>query len=92
MHFYNVSTNEIYTGDIRPGDRIATPEEVSAYQHSLAEQQRLYGYRELRARAYPPLQDVVEALVELQEGRSEKWQMVQAKRATVKALYPKPEA
>lgn len=91
MYFYNMASHELYTGDIRPGDRIATPEEVTAYEQALAEAQRLYGYRELRARAYPPILEVIEALIELQEGRNEKWQTVQAQRLAVKARYPKPE-
>lgn len=91
MYFYNVITQELYTGDIRPGDRLATTEEVAAYEHARAEHQRLYGYRTLRAMAYPPVTEVVEALIELQEGRPEKWYSVQAQRLSVKALYPKPE-
>jgi hypothetical protein len=90
MYFYNMTSHELYTGDIRPGDRVATSEEVNAYEQALAEAQRLYGYRELRARAHPPILEVVEALIELQEGRNEKWQTVQAQRLAVKARTPWP--
>lgn len=45
--------------------------------------------RLLRASAYPSIDSVLEALIEAQEGRSERLQEVIEKRKQVRSLYPK---
>lgn len=48
-------------------------------------------YVEERLREYPPLQDLIVALVEhVVEGRSESLDKIKIKREEVKAKYPKP--
>ena len=47
-------------------------------------------YKEKRKAEYPPLEDVTIALAEKAEGRSEMWDEITAKRATVRTKYPKP--
>ena len=47
-------------------------------------------YSRRRKAEYPPLEDVTIALAEKAEGRSEMWDEITAKRATVRTKYPKP--
>jgi|TARA_R100000049_G_C1922462_1_gene67451 hypothetical protein len=47
-------------------------------------------YADKRKAEYPPLEDVTIALAEKAEGRSEMWDEITAKRATVRTKYPKP--
>ena len=48
-------------------------------------------YQRDRKLQYPPIQDVVVALAEKEEGDDTMWQEITAKRAKVKADNPKPE-
>ena len=47
-------------------------------------------YQRDRKSEYPSLNDVTIALAEKAEGRSEMWDEITVKRATVRAKYPKP--
>ena len=48
-------------------------------------------YQRLRAEAYPPINDLVVALMEDREGRPEMLAEIRSLRAEVKARFPKPE-
>lgn len=48
-------------------------------------------YQRLRAGDYPPIDDLVVALIEDKEGRPEMLAGIQSLRAAVKAKFPKPE-
>ena len=50
----------------------------------------LMEYSRKRKSEYPLLDDVTVALAEKAEGRSEMWDEITVKRATVRAKYPKP--
>jgi hypothetical protein len=55
------------------------------------EQARIHNeqIRLLRAASYPSIDTVIEALIEAQEGRSERLQEVLSKRAEIRSLYQK---
>ncbi len=48
-------------------------------------------YKRQRLVEYPSELDIIEALMEAQEGRPEKLEEIKAKRLEVKTKYPKPE-
>lgn len=52
---------------------------------------RLNAYKEQRKKEYPPMEDLIVALMENAEGRPEMLEEVKLKRAKVKETYPKPE-
>lgn len=56
------------------------------------EEQKLVAYKELRKKEYPPLEEVIVALMEKEEGRPEALDQIKVKRAFIKAKYPKPNA
>ena len=59
--------------------------------HALAQAElERTAYQRLRAEEYPPLDDVVVALIEDREGRPEMLAGIQSLRAAVKAKFPKP--
>jgi hypothetical protein len=51
----------------------------------------LVEYKDKRRREYPKVEDVIEAIFEFDEGRPEKYEAMQIKRAEIKKKYPKPE-
>lgn len=48
-------------------------------------------YISMRKNEYPPLDDLIIALAEKEEGRSEMWENLSAKRQKTRLKYPKPE-
>ena len=73
-------------------DDLEQPTE-KAIQAKLAELQADYealAYQRDRESQYPPIQDLVVALAEKEEGNSNMWEEITAKRSKVKAENPKP--
>jgi hypothetical protein len=75
------SQNQLYLGDCAQGDRDATPAEVAAW--TLACQPT---YQQLRAGAYPPMADYLDAVV---KGDTQALRAYTAACLAVKAKYPK---
>jgi hypothetical protein len=75
------SQNQLYLGDCAQGDRDATPAEVAAW--TLARQPT---YQQLRAGAYPPMADYLDAVV---KGDTQALRAYTAACLAVKAKYPK---
>lgn len=66
--------------------------EAAEAAHAAAQEEFVRtGYQRLRAEAYPPISDLVVALMEDREGRPEMLAEIRALRAEVRARFPKPE-
>lgn len=70
-------------------EEIAEFEERERIHSDLMESLKKVQYKEDRRKEYPPLEDIVEALIENQEGEPAALNKVKALRAQVKAKYPK---
>lgn len=62
MQYYLNKQGFLYTGDLQPGDRIATPEEVTEYFRDKRT------YSEKRAAEYPPITEYLDAQVKINSG------------------------
>jgi len=79
---YIDQNNNPYFGDMQPGDREATAQEVAAWEES-----RKPTYTQLRAAAYPPITDYLDGLV---KGDAAQTQAYRDACLAVKLRYPKP--
>ena len=70
-------------------EEIAEFEERERIHRELMESLKKVQYKEDRRKEYPPIDDIVEALIENQEGDPAALNKVKALRAQVKAKYPK---
>lgn len=77
---YTNGNGYFYIGDMRTGDREATPEEIEAYEAS-----RAPTYQQLRAAAYPPVTDGMDAMVK----GGQAWEDYKAACLAIKAKIPK---
>ena len=67
--------------------------EAMEQEHLILQQQLLLvEYKEKRRKEYPPLDDIIVALVEKEEGRTEALNALMLQRLQVKNKYPKPQA
>lgn len=66
------------------------PVDPALIEQAMQEIRALDQVMEARRAAYPTIEEVTVALAELQEGRSEMWKEVSAKRQAVKLEHPKP--
>jgi len=78
--FKNLNDGGLYVGDMQPGDREATPEEVEADRVA-----KLPTYQQLRAPLYPPVTDALDAIVKGGQALED----YKAACMAVKAKYPK---
>lgn len=74
-------SGNLYQGDLREGDRVATLEEVSAWESS-----RIPTYADLRRAEYPPIGDQLDALWKGGTDAEAMKSIIDG----VKARYPKP--
>ena len=74
-----------------------TEQEILEYQEREEEhnrQQLLYSmiqYQDDRKREYPPLEEMLVALIEKEEGRPASLNLLMSERQRIKAKYPKPQ-
>jgi len=80
---YIDQNDNLYFGDMQAGDREATAEEVAAWELS-----SLPTYTQLRASAYPPIQDYLDGIV---KGDSAQVKAYIAACLAVKNRFPKNE-
>jgi len=66
-----------------------TEEEINNEIARLVQAREDNSYRNKRKKEYPPLEDVIVALAEREEGRPEMWESVAALRESVRNKYPK---
>lgn len=62
MQYYLNTKGFLYTGDLQPGDRIPTPEEVTEYFRDKRT------YSEKRASEYPDFKEYLDAQVKINSG------------------------
>ena len=82
-YFFNEQTRTIYTGDIQPGDRPATAQEVE----ELLRDKRTYAQK--RAEEYPSLGDMIDAFCKAKQGDETELNELMALRQAIKTKYPK---
>ena len=71
-------------------EELSEAAEREAVHEEQLRQDAKVAYKRLRQAEYPSLEDLTVALMEKEEGRPEALDELKAKRAAIKAKYPKP--
>lgn len=83
MYYINSKTGVAYAGDMQPGDRPATDAEIA----EITRDKRTYA--EKRFMEYPSIGDMIDAMCKAAQGDHSELDMLMARRASIKAKYPK---
>lgn len=82
-YFTNEKTGMIYTGDMQPGDRPATQDEIA----ELLRDKRTY--TEKRLSEYPSVGDMIDAFCKAKAGDETELNALMLRRQEIKQKYPK---